>query len=102
MPPTAMVTLVFSGLPCACAWPKVNQPARNSASAIRNCFQNFLLYMRDLLPVWTGAAADAKAKGRCEWRCKRTLQEPPARGRAAVRQIAMLPDGAARRIGINT
>jgi len=31
-----------------------------------------------------------------------TLQEPPARGRAAVRQIAMLPDGTARRIGINT
>ncbi|SOY47536.1 exported hypothetical protein [Cupriavidus taiwanensis] len=85
MPPTAMVILVFSGLPCAWAWPKVNQPARNSASAIRNCFQNFLLYMRDLLPVWTGAAADALEGGR-----------------AAVRQFAMLPDGAAHRIGINT
>ncbi|SPC13012.1 exported hypothetical protein [Cupriavidus oxalaticus] len=62
MPPTAMVTLVFSGLPCACAWPKVNQPARNSASAIRNCFQNFLLYMLVSYPFSVHLDSDGDAR----------------------------------------
>jgi hypothetical protein len=78
--PTAMVTLLFSGLPCACALPNVNQPARNSASAISTCFQNFLLY------IWLSCLF---------YFC---LIE----GRAAWRLAAMLADASAMRIGINT